>query len=188
MRYRYAMNFPRCTQLAIAGLVGVLAILPAGAAGPLKTLRYIFPAAETGFDPAVARDLYTGHVTQAIFETLYSYDYLARPVLLVPHAASGLPEVSNDGKTYTIRLKKGQYFTPDPAFKGKRRELTMADYVYSWKRLFDPSWPRRTAGCSKARWWAWTSWPRTRKKQASSTTTKRWRGWNWWTRIRCAST
>ncbi|MES2321834.1 MAG: ABC transporter substrate-binding protein [Pseudomonadota bacterium] len=138
MRYRYAMNFPRCKQLALAGLVGVLAILPAGAAGPLKTLRYIFPAAETGFDPAVARDLYTGHVTQAIFETLYSYDYLARPVLLVPHAASGLPEVSNDGKTYTIRLKKGQTFTPDPAFKGKRRELTMADYVYSWKRLFDP--------------------------------------------------
>jgi len=118
-------------------------ILAAGAAAaasaaPLKTLRYIFPAAETGFDPAVARDLYTGHVTQAIFDTLYTYDYLARPVRLVPHAAAAMPEVSADGKTYTIRLKKGIYFTPDPAFKGKRRELTMADYVYSWKRLFDP--------------------------------------------------
>ncbi len=107
-------------------------------AAPVKTLRYIIPAAETGFDPAVARDLYTGHVTQAIFETLYTYDYLARPVQLAPLTAAGLPEVSADGKTYTIRLKKGQYFTPDPAFKGKRRELTMADYVYSWKRLFDP--------------------------------------------------
>lgn len=138
MRYRYAMNFPRCNQLAAAGLVALLACLPAGAAAPAKTLRYIFPAAETGFDPAVARDLYTGHVTQAIFDTLYTYDYLARPVALVPHAASALPEVSNDGKTYTIRLKKGQYFTPDPAFGGRRRELTMADYVYSWKRLFDP--------------------------------------------------
>jgi oligopeptide transport system substrate-binding protein len=110
----------------------------AHAAPPLKTLRYIFPAAETGFDPAVSRDLYTGHITQAIFDTLYTYDYLARPVQLVPATAVALPEVSSDGKTYTIRLKKGILFTPDAAFKGRRRELTMADYVYSWKRLLDP--------------------------------------------------
>ena len=110
---------------------------PASAGEP-KTLRYIIPAAETGFDPAVARDLYTGHITQAIFETLYTYDYLARPVQLAPLTAAALPQVSADGKTYTIRLKPGQYFTADPAFQGKRRELTMADYVYSWKRLFDP--------------------------------------------------
>jgi hypothetical protein len=97
-----------------------------------------FPAAETGFDPAIARDTYSAHVEQAIFETLYTYDYLARPARLVPLTATALPEVSADGKTYTIRLKRGIYFTPDPAFKGKRRELTMADYVYSWKRLFDP--------------------------------------------------
>ncbi len=108
------------------------------AAGAPKTLRYIFPAAETGFDPAVSRDLYTGHITQAIFDTLYTYDYLARPVQLVPAAAAAMPEVSADGKTYTIRLKKGIVFTPDAAFKGRRRELTMADYVYSWKRLLDP--------------------------------------------------
>jgi oligopeptide transport system substrate-binding protein len=121
------------------GLVcwGLLIAAPSQAAPP-KTLRYIFPAAETGFDPAVSRDLYTGHVLQAIFDTLYTYDYLARPVQLVPSAAAALPEVSADGKTYTIRLKKGILFTPDAAFKGRRRELTMADYVYSWKRLLDP--------------------------------------------------
>ncbi|MES2320443.1 MAG: ABC transporter substrate-binding protein [Pseudomonadota bacterium] len=120
-------------------LWGLLAHGAAAGQGTVKTLRTIFPAAETGFDPAVARDLYSGHVTQAIFETLYTYDYLARPVRLVPLAAAALPDISSDGKTYTIRLKKGQYFTADPAFKGKRRELTMADYVYSWKRLFDPA-------------------------------------------------
>lgn len=126
----------------LAGLALAIVACAAGgsasAAAPGKTLRYIFPAAETGFDPAIARDLYTGHVTQAIFEALYTYDYLARPVQLVPHTASALPEVSGDGMTYTIRLKRGQMFTPDPAFKGRPRELTMADYVYSWKRLFDP--------------------------------------------------
>ena len=124
--------------LALTTLSTLAACVSARAAEPVKTLRYIFPAAETGFDPAVARDLYTGHVTQAIFEALFTYDYLARPALLVPLTAAALPEVSADGMTYTIRLRKGQLFTPDPAFKGRVRELTMADYVYSWKRLFDP--------------------------------------------------
>lgn len=127
-----------CGSLAAIGLLALLANNGAQASAPLKTLRTIFPAAETGFDPAVARDQYSNQVVQAIFETLYTYDYLARPVQLAPLAAAALPEVSADGKTYTIRLKPGRYFTPDPAFKGQRRELTMADYVYSWKRLFDP--------------------------------------------------
>ena len=30
------------------------------------------------------------------------------------------------------------YFSDDPAFKGSKRELTAADYVYAWKRLIDP--------------------------------------------------
>lgn len=107
-------------------------------ADPSKVLRYAFPAAETGFDPAVTSDLYSSLVNQSIFETLFTYDYLARPVKLTTLAAAALPEVSADGKTYTIRLKKGIYFDDDPVFSGKKRELTMADFVYSWKRLFDP--------------------------------------------------
>ena len=107
-------------------------------ADPQKVLRTMFPSQETGFDPAYADDLYSGQIFQAVFETLYSYDYLARPAKLVPKTAESLPEVSQDGQTYTIRLKKGIYFIPDPAFNGKRRELTMADYVYSFKRLLDP--------------------------------------------------
>ena len=129
------------TLVLCLGLLGAALIpaSPASAAAPVKTLRYIFPAAETGFDPATARDLYSAHVTQAIFETLYTYDYLARPAKLAPQAAAALPEVSADGKTYTIRLKHGILFSPDPAFKGRPRELTMADFVYSWKRLLDPA-------------------------------------------------
>jgi oligopeptide transport system substrate-binding protein len=133
------MKSPVLSWLMCLGvLCGSAAAAPALAAEPVKTLRYIIPAAETGFDPAVARDLYSGHVLQAVFETLYTYDYLARPATLAPLAAAALPQVSADGKTYTIRLKRGILFTPDPAFKGRRRELTVADFVYSWKRLFDP--------------------------------------------------
>jgi oligopeptide transport system substrate-binding protein len=108
------------------------------AADPDKVLRYVFPAAESGFDPAMTQDLYSGHIDQSVFETLYTYDYLARPVKLIPLTAEAMPDITDDGKTYTIRLKKGIYFADDPAFNGKRRELTMADYVYSFKRLLDP--------------------------------------------------
>ncbi len=120
-----------------AGVAALCAVLTAQAA-PQKTLHYILPAAEGSLDPAQGRDLYTGHITEAIFETLFTYDYLARPVRLAPQTAAALPEISPDGRSYLIRLKPGIWFTPDPAFGGQRRELTVADYVYSWKRLFDP--------------------------------------------------
>jgi oligopeptide transport system substrate-binding protein len=120
--------------VCVAALCGVLS----AQAAPLKTLHYILPAAEGSLDPAQGRDLYTGHITEAIFETLFTYDYLARPVRLAPQTAAALPEISADGRSYLIRLKPGIWFTPDPAFGGQRRELTVADYVYSWKRLFDP--------------------------------------------------
>ncbi|MDH4192485.1 MAG: ABC transporter substrate-binding protein, partial [Betaproteobacteria bacterium] len=35
--------------------------------------------------------------------------------------------------------REGIYFTPDPAFRGRKRELTAADYVYTFKRFFDPA-------------------------------------------------
>ncbi len=108
------------------------------AADPDKVLRFVFVEAETGFDPATVRDLYSAIVIQSVFETLYTYDYLARPAKVVPLAAEDLPVISDEGRTYTIRLKKGIHFIPDAAFAGKHRELTMADYVYSWRRLFDP--------------------------------------------------
>lgn len=121
-------------QPALAADPGAPKEIPLGE----KVLRAVFVAAETGFDPAITRDLYSAEVIQVIFETLYTYDYLARPAKVVPQTAEAMPEISDGGKTYTIRLKKGIYYYPDPAFGGKRRELTMADYVYSYKRLFDP--------------------------------------------------
>jgi oligopeptide transport system substrate-binding protein len=124
--------------VALAFSIQVNAVPPTSSADPHKVLRYVFPAAETGFDPAAVNDLYSSAVIQSIFEMLYTYDYLARPVRLVPLTAEALPEVSDGGKTYTIHLKKGIYFTPDAAFGDKPRELTMADYVYSFKRLLDP--------------------------------------------------
>ncbi len=105
---------------------------------PSKTLRVTFPVAETGFDPTRTSDIYSGTVIEAIYDRLLTYDYLARPSKLVPLAAESLPQITDNGRTYTFRIKKAIYFTPDPAFKGKKRELTAEDYAYSIKRFFDP--------------------------------------------------
>ena len=103
------------------------------------TLRLAFKAAETGFDPSRISDGYSRAVTGHIFEALYCYDHLARPIKIKPLTAAGLPAISADFKIYTIRIQPGIYFADDPAFKGARRELVAADYVYSFKRIADPT-------------------------------------------------
>lgn len=118
-----------------------LAPTPATATQPTqKVLRYAFPVAETGFDPVQISDLYSATITANIIEAPLTYDYLARPVKLVPQTAAEMPQVSADFKTYTLKIRPGIYFADDPAFKGKKRELVAADYVYSLKRIFDPRW------------------------------------------------
>jgi len=107
--------------------------------GAVKTFRYAFLIAETGFDPPQLSDLYSRAVTGHIFDSLYRYDHLARPCVIKPNTALGMPEVADDFKTWTVRIQPGIYFADDPAFKGRKRELTAEDYVYSYKRFFDPS-------------------------------------------------
>ena len=135
------------TQRPLRGARRALAVLVAfwGLAAPAvavpdmnKVIREVFPVAETGFDPAAVHDLYSGTVVQGIFETLYTYDYLARPSKVVPLAAEAMPQVGDQGRTWTIRIRKGIRFADDPVFGGKPRELTAEDFVYSIKRLMDP--------------------------------------------------
>jgi len=131
----------RRRQILGAGLGLPLLAAPSlsQAADGQKTLRLAFKAAETGFDPARISDGYSRAVTGHIFEALYCFDHLARPVLIKPLTAAALPEVSADFKTFTIRLRPGILFAPDAAFKGRPRELVAADYVYSFKRIVDPA-------------------------------------------------
>ena len=103
-----------------------------------KVLRLAFTRAETSMDPAHIVDLYSRVLTAHIFEAPYTYDHLARPAKFRPQTAVGMPEVSDDFRIWTVRIKPGIYFNDDPAFKGKRRELVAADYVYVYKRIVDP--------------------------------------------------
>jgi ABC-type transport system substrate-binding protein len=125
-------------RLLAALLVALAAALPA-AAQPPKVLRVAFPVAESGFDPAQINDTYSRTVLAHILDGLYHYDPLARPFLIRPNTAEAMPEVSADFRTWTVRIRPGIFFADDPAFGGRPRELVAADYVYSFKRFFDPA-------------------------------------------------
>jgi len=131
----------RLARTAIRWLVPfvLFASCLADAADPAKILRIALPRAEIGFDPAMASEIYSSAVIAAIMEPLLTFDYLARPVKVIPLTATALPEITDNGKTYTFRIKPGIVFADDPAFKGKRRELTADDYVYEIKRVVDPA-------------------------------------------------
>src|SRR6185312_9004669 len=136
----------RCTRskadntpfASIAALLLAFAVLAAHGADMAKVVRVAYPSAESKLDPQAESDEASGGIMDNIFDSLLEYDYLARPAKLKPRAATALPEISEGGRVYTLHLKPGIHFTPDPAFHGKTRELVAQDYVYSIERLLDP--------------------------------------------------
>ena len=120
--------------------------LPSGAAqaaarsAPADTLRVALETAETGFDPLAIGDENSNRVAACIFESPLCYDHVARPVKLRPLTAAALPEIADDFRSFTFRIRPGILFADDPVFKGRPRELVAQDYVYSLKRHYDPRW------------------------------------------------
>ncbi|GJJ02391.1 heme-binding protein [Duganella rhizosphaerae] len=123
---------------AAALLALVLSAVPAAAAAP-KVLHAFLSTGETGLDPAVASDIASLSLLENLFDPLLRYDYLARPVKLQANTLSAMPTVEDNGLSYTFQLRQDIFFTPDPAFKGVHRQVTAQDYVYSLKRLYDPT-------------------------------------------------
>ncbi|MBX3604559.1 MAG: bicyclomycin resistance protein [Piscinibacter sp.] len=126
----------------LAGTAGLAGAWPgAFAASPRPrpgTLRIALRTPETGFDPLAIGDYTSTRIAACIFEAPLTYDYLARPVRLVPQTAAALPEISADATSFTFRLQPGIFFDDDPAFGGRPRELVAQDYVYTVKRYYDP--------------------------------------------------
>jgi oligopeptide transport system substrate-binding protein len=124
---------------------GVFALLllahAAGAANAADVHKVLRIASNdiTSLDPQQGTDLYSTRVASAIFEALYEFEYLSTGSKVVPNTAEALPIVTDDGKIWTVRMKKGVRFAEDPVFKGKPRELVAADYAYSIRRSIDPN-------------------------------------------------
>jgi ABC-type transport system substrate-binding protein len=108
-----------------------------------NVIRLALPTEIKGFDPAYAEDLYSHTAISQVYETLFQYAYLERPYKVEPLLAERRADVSADGLTYTIRIKKGVFFQNDHCFTGKNnttgagRELTAGDFIYSFKRIAD---------------------------------------------------
>ena len=113
----------------------------ATAADPTKILHLATNDLDS-LDPHQWQSSAANDIGFGIFEALYEWDYLASVPDLVPRTAAGPPEISADGKVWTIRIKPKIHFTDDPAFGGKPRELVAQDYVYSIKRTLDPNLAR----------------------------------------------
>lgn len=120
-------------------LLAFLALAAQAAIAPPKVLRLALAAGETGFDPQRVYDQISAGICENLFETLVTYDYLARPVKLVPLAAESVPRPEEGGTRYTFRIKPGIYFADDPVFHGRKRELVARDVEYMIKRFRDPA-------------------------------------------------
>ena len=133
----------RASAIGVALLIA-LTFADAGTAADMNKVLRLSSNDITSLDPQQGTDLYSTRVTSTIFEALYEFEYLSTGSKVVPNTAEALPIVSDDGRTWTMRVRKGIVFADDPVFKGKPRELVAADYVYSIKRALEPN--LRTGG------------------------------------------
>ena len=105
----------------------------------LIVYRHAMDGAPNTLDPAQSAIIYANFGVVNLYDTLYRYKYLARPYELTTNLAVDIPEISEDGLTYTIRIKPGVHYIDDEAFEGGiGREVVAEDFVYSIKRHFDP--------------------------------------------------
>src|SRR3954471_6984162 len=131
---RLAANAMALLALA-AAVAGAQPPPGANPATGIKVVRDAFLIAETNFDPVAVDDEYSHRIIEEILEAPLTYDFLARPAKLKPQTLEWMPEITDEGRTYTLHLKKGVYYSDDPAFEGRKRELVAADYAYAMKRL-----------------------------------------------------
>ena len=95
--------------------------------GGEKILRTNNKAEPGSLDPAIAKGTHESFVIYQAFEGLMRYDENDE---LVPGQAESY-EVSDDGMTYTFKLRDGlKWSNGDP--------LTAKDFEYAWKRVIDP--------------------------------------------------
>ncbi|NLX12941.1 MAG: hypothetical protein GXY44_04700 [Phycisphaerales bacterium] len=109
-----------------------------------KTVLYnSYSAKVRTIDPATCGDTTSAAMQGQVYESLYTYHYLKRPVELIPELAAAMPEVTADELVYTIRLKPDIRYARNPCFgqesdgRPKTREVRAEDFVLAIKRAAD---------------------------------------------------
>lgn len=99
-----------------------------GAAKVEQIAKFGIPQEIASADPARATDKVSFGALNQIYEGFYRMDKDNKPE---PAGAKGLAEVSEDGLTYTLKLREES--------KWSNGEPVLAqDYVYAWQRVIDP--------------------------------------------------
>ena len=101
------------TLIRAFALTAALAVgfpLHAFSADMNKIIRIALVTGETGLDPVRNTDSYSNGIIEQIYEPLLTYDYLARPAKLSPLTAESMPQVTDGGKTWLIKVRKGVFF------------------------------------------------------------------------------
>ncbi|HKG57812.1 MAG TPA: ABC transporter substrate-binding protein, partial [Candidatus Limnocylindrales bacterium] len=136
-----APSTPTTASTSPAATSGSSPSASAAAGGPLSgppqanggTLSIAFNSDIQYFDPAKGYDVVSWPAERLIYEQLLQYDTGTK---LVPLLADGMPQVTNDGKTYTFKLHSGvNFINPDGSVAGA---MTSADVVASINRVLDP--------------------------------------------------
>jgi len=124
----------------------VLLSRPAVRAAGLDVIGYnVYGSKVKSVDPATCGDTTSAAIQGSIYEGLYCYHYLKRPIEIMPYLADGFPEISPDGLTYTIKIKKGVKYARNPCFgpdptgehKWATRTVRAEDFVLAFKRIGD---------------------------------------------------
>lgn len=102
-----------------------------GSSGGEKTLTVSVNQELNGqFSPMYATSAYDQYVVNLCYQPLLKYNADNE---LVPELATDMPEVSEDGLTYTFKIKKGVKFSDGT-------DLTSDDVKFTWTVMADPSY------------------------------------------------
>jgi ABC-type transport system substrate-binding protein len=97
-------------------------------------------------DPQRSYTADDGLLLSLCYEGLYQYDYLKRPIELIPELATAMPDMkllkddrgAVTGVLYQIAIQEDVFFIDDPCFPGgKGREVSVKDFEYAFKRVAD---------------------------------------------------
>jgi oligopeptide transport system substrate-binding protein len=132
------MNLKKNVLLGFLSLTGVALVACGGGSNTAdngssdndqKVFRYVERQEMPSADPSVATDEVSFVALNNVYEGIYRLDKDSKPQ---PAGAAEKAEVSEDGLTYKIKLRKDAKWTDD-------KPVTAADYVYGWQRTVDPA-------------------------------------------------
>lgn len=99
-----------------------------------QTLNLAVNNFSKSFDPAIAFNDDSLVLMSQSMESLYQYHYLKRPFEVIPALADGMPEITEGGKVYRIKIKPEVYYHPHESLKAGRT-VKAKDFEWQIKRI-----------------------------------------------------